>query len=325
MTDRPHLDPGGQLPGSRTLADRPAASTDTSTHGRGPAVLTSKALRWLRQRRPRRTSRFGAFRPHHHYWLKDVDNGVMDEATCHYVMLDAPQQITWRTAEWWPSPGGYTTVDYYLGEGRSGTAGSVNDGALIRVPSSDDGLDEYRVDHATSTGVDSRWDAVFGTATYGNLSGHDDQGLTYTSRRPFDRDLEIAGYPVARLWIEIDAEDLDLFIYLEEVVGLRSGYVTEGVLRTSCRAIGTPAWDNLGLPFHPCTRPAIATLAPGVPAGLAITLLRVAKRFRRGARLRMTITCADADYFEPSTTNATLRILRDSHHRSRLAVPCPVE
>jgi putative CocE/NonD family hydrolase len=127
---------------------------------------------------------------------------------------------------------------------------------------------------------------------------NDEKGLTYTTL-PLETDLRIAGHPIAHLWITTRAPDLDFFVYLEQVD--RSGhstYITEGILRASHRAQAEPPFDNLGLPYQRSYESDLEPIPAGEPVELVFDLLPTAYVFRAGTRIRVTITCADADNFE---------------------------
>ena len=75
------------------------------------------------------------------YWLKEVDNGVMDEPPVYYFTMGAPPGQEWRTAQQWPLPN-EQRVAYYFQSGRSGTVNSANDGILATAKPSVSAQDE---------------------------------------------------------------------------------------------------------------------------------------------------------------------------------------
>jgi putative CocE/NonD family hydrolase len=257
-------------------------------------------------------------------WLKGIDNGIMGEPAIHYYVMGAPEATAWRSAEQWPLPDVRPTR-FYLAAGRGGIVGSANDGLLLaEAPASDGaGADLYTVDYTTTTGVDARWSAVVKPGRYPGLRANDEKALTYTTT-PLERDLEIAGHPVVNLWLIIEAPDLDVFAYLEEVdAGGNVAYVTEGNLRASHRTLAQAPFDNLGLPFHRSFQEDMTPIPAGEPFELAFDLLPTAKRFRRGNRIRLVITCADADNFDTPRLQPppAVRLLRDAAHASCIELP----
>ena len=251
------------------------------------------------------------------HWLKGVDNGVMDEPAIHYWVIDAPAGEEWRSSDVWPLANQRRTA-FYLNEGPSESAASVNDGGL--GDASIGGYDTYQVDYTTSSGVTNRWaNANGGDTGYPDMTGNAEKGLTYTTA-PLERALEVTGHPVVHLWVSSSAEDGDFYAYLEDVHpdGF-SGYVTEGVLRASHRALSEAPWDHLGLPYHS----GLAADAKPLPDELVFDLHPTSKLFASGHRIRLTIVCADIDndrglVYDPAPT---VTLYRDEARPSRLILP----
>jgi hypothetical protein len=230
------------------------------------------------------------------YWLKGIDNGIMDEPDIHYHVMKSPNEWEWRTADEWPLSES-NRIKYYFQAGPSESIESVNDGHLsVAKPSDKTGKDYYEVDYTTTSGTATRWDNAVGEGfDYTSLGENDKKGLTYTTDA-LEQDLEVTGHPVVYLWVSSPATDGDFFVYLEEVdaEGV-SHYVTEGALRASHRAQHEPHYDNLGLPFHRSHEEDVVELEPGEPVELAFDLQPTSNVFNAGNRIRVTITCADKD------------------------------
>jgi hypothetical protein len=229
----------------------------------------------------------------------------------------------WRTAGQWPLPGTQRTR-FYFAKGRSGSVASTNDGLLCtEAPVGADGADTYTVDYSTTSGVDARWSAVVKEGRYPAQRANDEKALTYTTAS-LERDLEIVGHPVAHLWLTTKAPDLDVFVYVEEVDAQGNvAYVTEGNLRASHRALGQAPWGNLGLPFHRSYQEDVAPIPAGEPVELVFDLLPTGKRFCQGTRIRIAVTCADADNFDTPKLDPAPRVhfLRDIAHASFVELP----
>ncbi len=231
------------------------------------------------------------------FWLKGIDNGVVDEAPIHYATSGDDGSVRWTAADEWP-PNGVDKRRWHLGGGTSGTVDSTNDGRLAATLDGDDGVDTMDVDLAATSGKRSRWFRVAGGRFgYGDLSSNDARGLTYTSD-PLPSDLVVTGRPIAQLAVSADAADADLFVYLEEIDGEgRSIYVTEGALRAS--TAGVQLDDD--------------------SVSLTIPMLSTSRRFIAGHRLRLTITGADHDNAEALPEPST--ILRVHRADSWLVLP----
>ena len=232
------------------------------------------------------------------YWLKGVGNGVLNEPPIHYYTLGHPRAPGWRAAKEWPLPEQQLTT-YYLQGGSAGSVKSINDGKLgTEAPTDASASDTYTVDYQTTSGRPSRWSSGYGLGgkefNYPDMTSKDEKGLTYTTA-PLDTNLEMTGHPVIHLWVTSSAKDGDFFAYLEDVDARGfSHYVTEGTLRASHRAVHSPPYKYLGLPYHR-SYAADAKELPGEPVELVFDLQPSSILFHRGNRIRVTITCADKD------------------------------
>jgi uncharacterized protein len=257
------------------------------------------------------------------YWLKGIDNGILDEAPIHYYLPDGLEKGSWQASDRWPLAAQQTTA-YFLAPGQSGSAASLNDGTLsLGAPSSAPASDLYTVDYTTTTGTKTRWGAVEEPHAYPDLQTHDARALTYTSR-PLSADIQVTGHPVVHLWLSTRAPDLDAFVYLEAIdASGRSTYVTEGDLRASHRQLDRAPFDNLGLPYQAHDRSDWTPVPCEEPFEMVFSLLPGAYRFPAGSRMRITVAFADAGNFAtPVLTPApTLRLLRDSAHPSFVELP----
>jgi hypothetical protein len=269
--------------------------------------LTTELLRW------------------YDYWLKGIDNGVMTEAPIYYYTLGDVKNSGWHSAWQWPLPNEKRT-NYYFDGTRAGSVDSTNDGSLSLVPpATTTGADEFQVDYSTTSGTATRWTAGYDvmTAPYpSTLMFNDQKGLTYTTA-PLSTEVEVTGHPVVHLWVTSSAKDVDFFVYLEDISEAKySKYITEGTLRASHRAVSTPPYEYLGLPYHRSNAEDIADL-PGEPVELVFDLLPTSYIFEAGHRIRITITCADKDtaltpQLEPPPT---VTLYRDADHASYIELP----
>jgi putative CocE/NonD family hydrolase len=211
-----------------------------------------------------------------------------------------------------------------LGEGKTGSITSINDGFLHPdSPHDKDAADAYTVDYSTTSGKYSRWYAVNWPRNYPDMRSNDKKGLTYTTF-PLETDVEVTGHPVVHLWFTTDAPDLDAFVYLEAVDGNgKSSYITEGDLRASHRKLTKAPYNHLGLPYHSHYQSDSAPIPAGEPFELVFTLLPTSYRFHKGNRIRITVVFADADNFETPVVDPApkLRLLRDMNHPSFIQLP----
>ncbi|MFJ9109276.1 CocE/NonD family hydrolase [Streptomyces sp. NPDC102283] len=263
------------------------------------------------------------------HWLKGIDNGVMAEPPVRYFTMGAGAATGWKSADTWP-PAAACPKALSFGDGSSGTIRSVNDGVLRLPEASADGAgatgggqDSYTVDYSTTSGRTSRWSDGYAGGFHYELTVNDRKALTYTSA-VLSEDLEVTGHPLVHLWVTSTHPDGAFFVYLSEVDEQgASHYVSEGVLRASCRG-GAPApFDRMGLPYYPGTGDAITPLPPGEPVELVVDLHPTSYAFSAGRRLRISITCCDSDnaHVEEDIPAPVITVHRGARHASRVVLP----
>jgi putative CocE/NonD family hydrolase len=257
------------------------------------------------------------------YWLKGIDNGIMDEPPIYYYVQSGPNKGAWRTSAEWPLVT-QKSIPYYFGPGESGTVDSLNDGNLVPDrPEAVSSADAYTVDYTTTTGMKSRWNAVDVAHSYPDLNPNDAKALTYTTS-PLAEDLEVTGHPVVHLWLHTQALDLDVFVYLEEVSASgKSTYITEGILRASHRKLAQPPFSNLGLPYQSHFEVDQLPIPEGEPFEMVFYLLPTSFQFHATSRIRITVAFADADNFDTPILDPApqVQLLREPAHPSYVELP----
>jgi putative CocE/NonD family hydrolase len=253
------------------------------------------------------------------YWLKGIENGITDEKPVAYYPVNT-KDGKWRFLEDWPPPNAISKK-YYLSNGPSGSVNSVNDGVLTTTaPTGSTDKDEYTVDFTCTSGLENDLDL---TTRPEQTFINDRKGLTYTSA-PLASDVEVTGQPIVHLWVSSTAADGDFFTFLEEVDDEGSHYIGFGCLRASNRAVRTPWYDNMGLPWHPGFKEDQKDLTPGEPTELVFDLAAISNIFKAGHRIRLTITGADlsqvAQAPKPSPP-PTVRVYRNGVHASYITLP----
>ena len=232
------------------------------------------------------------------YWLKGVQNGVMDEPPIHASPIPKSQAIPppgvpWKAYAQWP-PASVPTP-FFFGAGKSGSVKSVNDGKLGRAkPKGKDGVDRHAVDYGVAY---AEGGGGLGLGLSDNnppdVTDSDEKGLTYTTD-VLAADLEVTGHPVARLWVSSTADDGDFFVKLEDVDAAGgTSYVCDGMLRASNRALATPPYNYFGMPWNASTEAAAKPLPKGQASELVLALHPMSHLFQRGHRIRVTIFGAD--------------------------------
>lgn len=217
------------------------------------------------------------------YWLKQIDNGIMDEPPIHYFTFNAAPGREWRSADRWPIPETVYRTYYLDGAISPGKTSGRTTGLNVEKPERQS-ENRFTVDYSVLKNDGS---------TAGWLTSRDGSGLSFDTA-PFAGDVELTGHPVVRLWVSSTATDGDLFAYLEEVAANGDAVVrSHGRLRASHRLPGTAPFDTMGLPWHRSFRADARPLSPGEPVKLEFDLLPTSTILRKGMKLRLVIAGAD--------------------------------
>jgi uncharacterized protein len=238
------------------------------------------------------------------YWLKGIDNGIMEEPPIRYYTVGAPQGMEWRSASQWPLPNEKSTKYYFQADGKLSTSAPTN------TADSDSYQISYNVSCPSPIGL-------------GQTCVLDDKGITYTST-PLTIGLELTGHPVVHLWISSAASDANFFAYLEDITpDGKVSIITDGRLKGSLRALGTPPYSVFGLPWHRSFQEDALAFTPGQPAEVVFDCLPLSHIFAPGHRIRITVTGADPrekDRVQLSPPPA-ISIHRDAAHSSYITLP----
>jgi predicted acyl esterase len=227
------------------------------------------------------------------YWLKGIDNGIMDEDSVYYFTYNAPAGSEWRSSGQWPLHD-EKRIKYYLGKGLLGE----------NEPTGVDQKDETTV----SYDIAPRGEMPTG-------------GLIYETD-PLGKDIQVTGHPTINLWVSSTATDGDFLATILDVEpdGTAKSYNVQGRLRASLRKLQDPPYNNLGLPWHRSYEEDVTPLVPGQPAELEFDILPVSMVFKTGHRIRLMINFADraTPKLDPAP-NVT--VYHDAAHRSYITLP----
>jgi uncharacterized protein len=245
------------------------------------------------------------------YWLKDIDNGIMNEPAVVYATTESSDDrrvSEWNYASTWPHPSAVLT-NYVFAPGPSGSIQSVNDGRLIAESSSESvgTTDSLVTDFSISAPVgDMRVGGPNGTS----FRSYDERCLTYTTA-PLERALTIAGSPVVSVFASVDGPDGDFVFQLEDVNEQGdSTFVSYGRIRASMRAIQPAPFFNFDVPWQGLGDGDV--LDCDGEMYLITDLQPTSYRFRVGHRIRVSIAGADSadlvapDFSEPPVLHVHL-------------------
>ncbi|CAN5678932.1 CocE/NonD family hydrolase [soil metagenome] len=250
------------------------------------------------------------------YWLKGIDNGIMDEPPVSYFMMAgarkgqaSPKNRMLTSANWPPAN---REVRYYLTPDKALTT---------KAPAASDAKLSYKFDPANPV-------ATFGGANLTFERGPEDQ--RQVPARPdylrfqtpvLDKDVAIAGPVKVELYGATDGPDTDFMAKLVDVYP--DGYealVLDAPIRTRYRNGREP--DDVKM------------MTPGAPEELSIDLWSTAITFEKGHRIAVHITSSNAPRFEvnPNTGEApgrqtlkprvaTNSVYMDAAHPSAIVLP----
>jgi putative CocE/NonD family hydrolase len=223
------------------------------------------------------------------FWLKDVDNGIMKEDAVTLGVWDTGDRFDWLTASKYPVPG-LVARKWYLTPDRD-----------LSLEPTDLGTAKFEVDYSSTTGERTRYHGVFGGGPHAfpDLEAHAKHGAISFTSLPFMTDTLVVGSPVVSLSVTSSTPDANIHGYLERIESNGEIIIlTDGVIRASHRILGHPPYANLGLPFSDSRRQIInktVGLSPTTPEQITFDLQPIAARFRKGSRVRLVITGADAN------------------------------
>ncbi len=248
------------------------------------------------------------------YWLKDIDNGVMDEPAVHYGASEPSGATAWKSAPRLPLPEARPLSQWLTASGE----------LSIQRPDAVDSI-EYNVNHDVSLGTLSRHsyyvdDMYINTV---DLNERANGCLTFTSE-PLGEDVEVTGWPSVELELSTNSDRGAVVVTLEQLdVDGSAAYLSEGFLNFAHRRVGNDPGGHEGPVWHSWSKADLASVEAGQQMSLQVELYPVSCIVRAGQRLRLTIAGADADNLVVPTQGdeATLSLSVGGERASRLVLP----
>jgi putative CocE/NonD family hydrolase len=225
------------------------------------------------------------------HWLEGVSTGIMDEPMLRVYVMDQadsqafPEEVPgrWVAENTWPSPR-ISSSNLYLDAG----------GRLSPKPNSHDHV-KYVGDKVVGL-TKPQW--VYGRPTEFEQTPDDRNSLVFDSD-PLDRDLEILGYPVAKIRVSADVPVAQLAVRLTELTPEgKSWLVSYNVLNlTRRKSMEEPT-----------------PLTSGKFYDVEVPLYMIAHKFKKGNRIRMALSEGLWPLVWPSPRVATLNISLGASH-----------
>ncbi len=255
------------------------------------------------------------------YWLKDIDNGVMDEPALTFFLREYTEPEAFPKV-WngrWRSEPAYPIErtrrqEFYLGNGtlfrieeaKRRRDDDAMDFSPPRLPVSSPHADSYPHRPTLGTRAGLCWGA--GAEPNGlarDLRPDEALSLTYTSP-PLTEALDVIGFPEAILYLSCDAPVAHAVVRLTDVApDGTSAWVSAGILNLTHRE------------GHEHPQP----LTPGEVYEIKIQLRATGYRFLPGHRLRLSLASAYWPVIWPSPYRAMNHLHRGPDTPSRLIIP----
>ena len=210
------------------------------------------------------------------YWLKGVDNGIMNEPPVKaYMMASArkgavSEKNRWMTfGDWPPAP---AMMTYYLGA----------DGSLsTRKPEKASSLKAYAFDPKNPVKTIGGANLTFDRGPMDQRPIGTRPDYLRFQTQPLEKDVVIAGAVTMDLWASTDGPDTDFVVKLVDVYP--DGYeaiILDSAIRTRYR--------NGRMPDQ------IEMMTPGAPEKLTIDLWDTALTFEKGHRIAVHVTSSNS-------------------------------
>ncbi len=228
------------------------------------------------------------------YWLKGIDNGVMDEPPIKLAIRKGRDEVEWRYEHEWPlARTKWTKLYFDLSPPPAGMP--ENSGGLVREKPAASSSRTYA---ATALGSMGSTSAASSQVMGGGIKP--DMGISLWTP-PLDADTEVTGPLAASFWVSSSTEDMDLFLTLrnfdpgdnEDLETGQQGLhvpVAKGWLRVSHCELD-PALSLPYRPYHRHTRRQY--LQPGEIVKVDVEIWPTSMVFRKGHRIRLDIQPRD--------------------------------
>jgi len=253
------------------------------------------------------------------YWLKGIENGIMDEPPVKLAIRHGADKFEWRYEREWPLARTQWTKLYF----------NLAAGALAKeMP----GTPASRTYAASSLGTMGSTSASSSQVMGGGIKPG--MGLSLETA-PLTEDLEITGPLAASFWVSSSSEDMDLFLTLRNIDAqgndiMETGQqgtpvpVAKGWLRVSHRELD----DKLSLPYRPYHKHTRRLfLKPGEIVKIDVEIWPTSMVFKKGRRIRLDIQPRDGlgsqgyMHYHADYNTGTNTIYSGGEHDSYLLLP----
>jgi uncharacterized protein len=257
------------------------------------------------------------------YWLKGIDNGVMDEPPVKLAIRHGADKIEWRYEQEWPLARTKWTKLYFDLSQPDGA------GALVAENPKRSASRSYA---ASSLGTMGSTSAASSQVMGGGIKPG--MGIALETA-PLPRDLEVTGPLAASFWVSSASEDMDLFLTLRNFDAggneiMETGQqgtpvpVAKGWLRVSHRELD----PELSLPYRPYHRHRRRLfLKSGEIVKVEVEIWPTSMVFKKGHRVRLDVQPRDGIgsqgylHYHADYNIGTNTIYAGGEHESYLLLP----
>jgi len=228
------------------------------------------------------------------YWLKGIDNGIMQEPPVKLAIRHGADQVEWRTENEWPIARTQWTKWYLDVQGVNPSAVPLRGEVALSNPTV-----EAQCSYA-ATGMGSMGSTSAASSQVMGGGIKPDMGVSFVTT-PMTEDVEITGPLSATLWVSSSSEDMDLFLTIRHFDEngqelLETGQqgtpvpVAKGWLRVSHRELDT----EKSLPYRPYHRhQRRLRLTPGEIVQVQVEIWPTSMVFAKGHQLRLDVQPRD--------------------------------
>ncbi len=229
------------------------------------------------------------------YWLKGIDNGVMDEPPVKLAIRHGADEVEWRNEHEWPLKRTQWTKLYFdLSPPAPGAP--ENSAALVAENPKEAHSRSYVTSMLGTMGSSS----AASSQVMGGGGIRPGMGIALETP-PLPADLEVTGPLAASFWVSSASEDMDLFLTLRNFDAdgneiMETGQqgspvpVAKGWLRVSHRELD----PDLTLPYRPYHKHQRRLyLRPGEIVKVDVEIWPTSMVFRQGHRIRLDVQPRD--------------------------------
>jgi putative CocE/NonD family hydrolase len=245
------------------------------------------------------------------FHLKGIQNKLYEEPKVHYFTMGSEK---WQSAASWPPNSVNET--FYLNE--KNNLGKSILKKNIEITSREKNL--------FGTGELNRWTAVNGKVdkplTYADWQKRTENLLHFWSDE-LKETKTMSGHPSITLHCSLNKPDASVFVYIEEEDSNGNVYhVTEGLLKLSHCKLAEEGFYKKSVSQRTHCLKDKTSIEPGKIYELTFDLLPVSWQFKKGSKIRISISGGDKDIFEiVNPDEYEMKIHSGPQYPSRLVLP----